>query len=141
MLSGAELPPVTTGAMTLAALRRRRLLVNYDALWFILLASAAVFEAMLVFDGRYRDAPMAVFLVPVVASVLWIWTRDKPRALGWEEILAANALALLAIVDAIMEGAKNLDFVTWNVAAVVLAAPVIMAQEGKRAIGKVNKRA
>ena len=59
--------------------------MNYDALWFIFLASAAVFEAMLVFDGRYRDAPMAVFLVPVIASVLRIWTRDRPRAMGWEE--------------------------------------------------------
>ena len=122
--------------MTLAALRRGRPLVNYDSLWFIFLASAAVFEAMLVFDGRYRDAPMAVFLVPVIASVLRIWTRDKPRAMGWEELLAGNALALLAIIDAVIEGANNLDFVTWNVAALVMAAPVLMAQEGKRAVGK-----
>ena len=141
VLSGAELPPVTTGAMTLAALRRGRLRVNYDSLWFIFLASAAVFEAMLVFDGRYRDAPMAVFLVPVIASVLRIWTRDRPKSMGWEELLAGNALALLAIIDAVIEGANNLDFVTWNVAALVMAAPVLMAQEGKRAVGKVKKRA
>ena len=127
--------------MTLAALRRGRLAVNYDALWFIFLASAAVFEAMLVFDGRYRDAPMAVFIVPVIAAVLRIWTKDRPKAMGWEEILAANALALLAIVDAVIEGANNLDFVTWNVAALVMAAPVLMAQEGKRAVRKVKKRA
>jgi exo-beta-1,3-glucanase (GH17 family) len=140
VLSGATLPPVTTGAMSLAALRRGRLLVNYDSLWFIFLASAAVFEAMLVFDGRYRDAPMAVFLVPVIASVLRLWTKDRPKAMGWEEIIAGNALALLAIIDAVIEGPNNPDFVTWNVAALVMAAPVLMAQEGKRGVRKAKRR-
>jgi exo-beta-1,3-glucanase (GH17 family) len=132
VFSGGALPPVTTGAQTLRALRRGRLLLRYDALWFIFLASAAIFEAMLVFDGRYRDAPMAVFIIPVIASVLRFWTKDRPRAMGWEEILAGNALALLAVVDVVIEGGANLDFVTWNVAALVMAAPVVMAQEGKR---------
>jgi exo-beta-1,3-glucanase (GH17 family) len=138
VLSGAPLPEVTTGAMTLAALRRGRLLMNYDSLWFIFLASAGIFEAMLVFDGRYRDAPMPVFIIPVIAAVLRFWTRDRPKAMGWEELLAGNALALLAIVDAVIEGPDNLDFVTWNVAALVLAAPVLMAQEAKRGVRKVK---
>jgi hypothetical protein len=140
VLSGAKLPEVTSGAMVLAALRRGRLLMNYDALWFVFLASAAVFEAMLVLDGRYRDAPMAVFIVPVIAAVLRIWTKDRPRAMGWEELLAANALALLSIADAIMEGSGNLDFVVWNIAALVMAGPVLMAQEGKTRVRKVPKR-
>ncbi len=73
VLTGAPLPPVTTGAMTLAALRRGRLLMNYDSLWFIFLASAAIFQAMLVFDGRYRECadggvyhPRDRFGVPVL---------------------------------------------------------------------------
>ncbi len=140
ILSGEKLAPVTSGAMVLAALRRGRLLLNYDALWFVFLAGAAVFEAMLVFDGRYRDASMPVFIVPVIAAVLRIWTKDKPQAMGWEEILAANALALLAIADAIMEGSGNLDFVVWNVAALVMAGPVILAQEAKRGVRRVPRR-
>ncbi|MDE8344964.1 MAG: glycoside hydrolase [Acidocella sp.] len=132
MLAGAALPPVVSGAATLRALRRGRLLINYDSLGFMFLAGAAVFEAMLVFDGRYRDAPMPVFIIPVIGAVFRFWTKDKPVSLGWEEILAANALAVLSIADAIIEGPKNLDFVTWGVAALVLAAPVVMAQEGKR---------
>ena len=139
VLSGAPLPVVTTGAMTLAALRRGRLLMNYDSLWFIFLASAAIFQAMLVFDGRYRDAPMAVFIIPVIASVFRFWTKDKPKMMGWEEIVAGNALAILSIASAVMEGGANLDFVKWNVAALVLAAPVLMAQEGKRGVRKPKK--
>jgi exo-beta-1,3-glucanase (GH17 family) len=139
VLSGAALPAHTSGAATLAALRRGRLLLNYDSLWFIFLASAAVFEALLVFDGRYRDAPMPVFIVPVIASVFRFWTKDKVTGLGWEEMLAGNALALLAIADAVIEGGLNLDFVTWNIAALVMAAPVVVAQEGKRGGRRVKR--
>jgi exo-beta-1,3-glucanase (GH17 family) len=129
MLAGESPPPVTTGAATLAALRRGRLIFNYDALGFLFLASAAVFQAMLVFDGRYRDAPMPVFIVPVIAAVLRVWTKDRPQGLSWEEILAANALAIGALASAVIEGSGNLDFLTWNVAAIVLAGPILLAQD------------
>jgi exo-beta-1,3-glucanase (GH17 family) len=125
MLSGAALPPP----------RRGRLTFTYDSLGFIFLASAAIFQVMLVFDGRYRDAPLPAFMIPVIAAVFRFWTKDRPQALGWEDFCAADALALLAITDAAMEGAKNLDFLTWNVAALMLAAPVIMAQ-----LGQVRRR-
>jgi exo-beta-1,3-glucanase (GH17 family) len=130
-LAGEKFPPKISAAATLAALRRGRLLFNYDSLWFIFLASAAIFQMMLVFDPRYRDAPMPVFIVPVVAAVFRFWTKDKAGPLGWEDILAANVLAVGAIASAILEGGLNLDFVTWNFAALILAAPVIIAQEAK----------
>jgi exo-beta-1,3-glucanase (GH17 family) len=138
LLRGEALPPVTTGAMTIAALRRFRLPMNYDALGFVFLASAAIFEAMLVFDGRYRDAPMPVFIIPVIAAIFRFWTKDRPSQLGWEEILAANALAILALVDIALEGPDNLDFITWNVAALVMAAPIIIAQPTRP--GAVRRR-
>jgi hypothetical protein len=131
LLAGEKLGPRVTGAETLAALRRGRVLFNYDSLWFLFLASAAVFQMMLVFDGRYRDAPMAVFIVPVIAAVFRFWTKDRLANLRWEEILAGYLLALGALADAILEGPDNLDFVTWNVAALVMAAPVLFAQEKK----------
>lgn len=120
-------PPGFTrgGAQTLAGLRRLRFGFDYGALWFLFLLSASVFQALLVFDGRYRDAPMAVFIVPVMASVLRLWTKDWP-ALGWEEGLCGVVLAGLAIVDLVIEGPENLDFIMWNVAALVLAAPVLL---------------
>jgi exo-beta-1,3-glucanase (GH17 family) len=140
MLRKAVLPPPTTGAATLAALRRGRLIMNYDALSFLFLASAAVFEALLVFDGRYRDAPMPVFIIPVIAAVFRFWTKDLPKQKNWEEILAACALAVLALADLLIEGEANLDFLTWNMAAILLAGPVIYGMEGKRGVRKVKKK-
>jgi exo-beta-1,3-glucanase (GH17 family) len=138
-LSGFIMPPAITAATTLAALRRGKLLLNYDSLWFIFLASAAIFQMMLIFDGRYRDAPMAVFIIPVMAAVLRFWTKDKILKPAWEDILAANTLAIGAIASSLIEGQANLDFITWNLAALVLAAPVIIAQEAKRSPGRSKK--
>jgi hypothetical protein len=30
-----------------------------------------------------------------------------------------------------MEGSANLDFITWNIAALIIAAPIVIAQERK----------
>jgi hypothetical protein len=133
LLAGESVGPHVSAAETLAALRRCRILFNYDSLWFLFLAGAAVFQVMLVIDGRYRDAPMAVFIVPVIAAVLRFWTKDRPQNLQWEDMLAANVLAVGALADGVIEGQANLDFVTWSVAALVLAAPVVLAQEKKGA--------
>jgi exo-beta-1,3-glucanase (GH17 family) len=108
-----------------------------NTLEFLFLAAAAIVQALLVFDGRTRDTPLPAFIIPVIAAVLRFWTRDRPQALGWKEFCAASALALLAIADLVMEGAKNLDFVTWNLAALVLAAPSL---EAKGRLLFVNKK-
>lgn len=137
--SGKIMPPPITAAATLAALRRGKLLMNYHALSFIFLISAAIFQMMLVFDPRYRDAPMPVFIIPVIGAVFRFWTKDKFIKPAWEDMLAANTLAVGAIASAIMEGQANLDFITWSVAALVLAAPIIIAQEGKRGQRRVSR--
>jgi exo-beta-1,3-glucanase (GH17 family) len=132
IFAGKPLPPYTSAAATLAALRRGKLLLNYDSLWFIFLISAAIFQMLLVFDARYRDAPMPVFIIPVIAAIFRFWTKDKPHSLGWEDILAANVLAVGALASAIIEGPNNLDFITWTVAALILAAPVLMVQDKQK---------
>jgi exo-beta-1,3-glucanase (GH17 family) len=132
ILSRRPLPAPTSAAQALAAWRRGKPLWNYHALTFLFLASAAVFEALLVFDGRYREAPTAVFIIPVLAAVLRLWTRDKPTALGWEDIIAANALALLALINAVQESAQNLEFLIWNIAALIIAAPVVLGAQKRK---------
>jgi uncharacterized membrane protein len=102
----------------------------------LFLAGAAAFETMLVFDGRYRDAPMPVFIIPVIAAVFRFWTKDRPQKLQWEDLLAANVLAVGALVDGVMEGQANLDFVTWSFAALVLAAPVIVVSNQSSVVRK-----
>ncbi|MDR3520636.1 MAG: glycoside hydrolase [Acidocella sp.] len=140
ILAGEMLPPRVSAGATLAALRRGRLLFNYDSFSFLFLISAMIFQMMLVFDGRYREAPMAVFIIPVLGALFRFWTKDRPKNLTWEDILSANTLALAAIVSAVMEGANNLDFITWNMAALLMAAPIILATEGKRGVRKVKRR-
>jgi hypothetical protein len=125
VLAGQALPLPITGAEVLAGLRRFRLRLSYDSLWFIFLFSAAIFQALLVFDGRYRDAPTPVFIIPVMAAVLRFWCKDQPRRLGWEEIAAALTLAGLALADMAIEGPRNLPFMIWNIEALILAAPVL----------------
>lgn len=131
VLAGRTLPPVTTGATVLGSLRRFRLPLNYDSLWFVFMLSAAVLQVMLVFDGRYRDAPMPVFIVPVLAAVLRLWSKDKPQAMGWEELLAGFTLAAFALYSLFIEGPSNLEFIIWNTAALAFAAPVVLTAEGK----------
>lgn len=116
------------GATILARLRRFKFAFNYDSLWFLFLVSAAIFEALLVFDGRYRQAPIAVFIVAVMASAFRLGMRDFPAA-GWEEKGAGLALAGLAVVDMFIEGPLNLEFLVWNCAALLLAAPAVLARK------------
>jgi exo-beta-1,3-glucanase (GH17 family) len=139
-LAREPLPPAMTGAAVLASLRRYRLPLTYDALWFVFLVSAAIFAAVLVFNGRYLDAPTPAFIIPIIAAVLRFWTKDKPQQMGWEELLASFALAILAIGDLLIEGSSNLDFVIWNVGALVMAATGILAAEGKRGTKKARRK-
>jgi exo-beta-1,3-glucanase (GH17 family) len=139
VFAGTPLPPVMTGAAVLASLRRFRVPLNYDGLWFIFLASAAVYQALLVLNGRYLDAPTAVFIIPVIAAVLRLWTKDRPKQMGWEELLPSFALGLLALVSMMTEGSQNLDFVVWSVGALALAAPCVLAAESKRGVRKRKK--
>lgn len=124
-LSGRAPAQRLSGAVILMRLRRGRFSFNPESIWFLFLVSAAVFEALLVFDGRYRQAPMPVFIVAVMASVLRLWTKDFP-VFGWEERGAGLALVALALVDMVMEGPQNLEFIVWNLAAMILALPALM---------------
>jgi exo-beta-1,3-glucanase (GH17 family) len=139
ILNNRALPAPTSAAQTLAAWRRLRPLWTYHALTFLFLASAAVFEALLVFDGRYREAPIVVFIIPTLAAVLALWTHDKPALLAWEDILAANTLALLALINAVQETPQNLEFLIWTIAALIIAAPVVLAMQGKRGLAGRHK--
>jgi exo-beta-1,3-glucanase (GH17 family) len=140
IFAGETLPAHTPAAATFAALRRGRLLLNYDSLWTLFLTSAAIFQSLLVVDPRYRDAPMPVFIIPVIAALIRFWTKDKPLPLAWEDLLAANVLAVGALISTVMEGGNNLDFVTWNIAALILAAPVVIIQDSKKPGVKRRKR-
>lgn len=124
LLSGQTPRQHVSGAVVLARLRRLRFAFCYDSVWFLFLVSAAIFEALLVFDGRYRDAPLAVFIIAVIASILRLWTKDLPTP-GWEEKLTGWSLLGLAVMDIAMERPENIEFLIWNLTAIILALPAL----------------
>lgn len=97
-----------------------------DDLSFVFLWTAAVMQALLVCDPRYRDFPLPVFAVPVVAVAARAALGDLPASGGGrEELLAGLALALGAAWSLAIEGVLNHQALIWNAAALVLAAPAL----------------
>jgi glucan 1,3-beta-glucosidase len=82
---------------------------SYDArarrlggLRFAFLFGAALVCLLLVFDGRYRDFPVALYSVPTVGLTLLAWMDPHQRA-DLEEILLAGWIALAGPWIAIAE--------------------------------------
>ncbi len=93
---------------------------------FLFVWTAAVLAVLLVVDPRYRDFPLPVFAVPLVAAVARLAGGDRARG-GREEFVAGGVLALAAIASAVLEGAANLQSLAWSGAALVLAAPLLLS--------------
>ena len=111
------------GRAPIAAWRRGA----FDHLWFLFLVSAAVMQAMLALDPRYRDAPFAVLAVPVAAAAWRLLALDLPVCRDWRDWLPSAALAGFALFSAGRAGPLNSEFLVWNAVALVLAAPGLAA--------------
>lgn len=97
----------------------------FDHLWFLFLITATIMQMMLVFDPRYRDAPFAVFAVPVVIAAIRLISSDDPALRDWRDALPSAALALGAVASAIIAGWLNTEFIIWSGCALLLAAPAL----------------
>ena len=136
VLAGAAAPTSRTGAQASEAVRsllRLRPAVPRDTagwlddLSFLFLWTAAVLQLLLLFDPRYRDFPLPVFAVPLLAVLARAALRDLPRhGGGREELFAGGTLALAALASAVMEGRLNAASLVWNAVALVLAAPALV---------------
>ncbi len=129
-------PAAATGADTIALLRgamarrfdpRAATAFRFDHLWFGFLFTAAIVQAFLVFDPRYRDAPFAIFAVPVVVALWRLAARDLPRVQTWRDWLPSAVIAAGAVASAIISGPLNTEFLAWNGLALLLAAPTFIA--------------
>jgi hypothetical protein len=96
-------------------------------LCFVFVWAAAVLQMLLLIDPRYRDFPLPMFAVPLLATAARILSGDPPRGGGREELLAGGVLALGAIAGAVIEGAANLQSLAWTAAALVLALPYLLS--------------
>ncbi len=99
--------------------------VPFDDLVFLFAWTAGVMQLLLLFDQRYRDFPLPVFAVPLVAVAARALLDDLPRGGGRHEAWLGGTLALAAVASAVNEGPENLQSLTWNVAALLLAAPLL----------------
>jgi hypothetical protein len=136
VLRACPLPPHRTGAdatkfvLALFRLCLPRLPLRawlLDDLSFVFIWTAAVMQLLLLFDPRYRDFPLPVFIVPLIATLTRALLGDILRGGGREELWAGGILAVVAVASAINEGPLNLQSLTWNAAALVLAVPVLVS--------------
>ncbi|MGC9271072.1 glycoside hydrolase [Acidiphilium sp.] len=123
--------PAASGADTIALLRGRVRLWSaprrgFDHVWFLFLFTAAIIQAFLVFDPRYRDAPFAVFAVPVVVAAWRLATRDWPSVQSWRDWLPSVLIAAGAVASVVISGLLNTEFLVWNGCAISLAAPALI---------------
>jgi hypothetical protein len=90
------------------------------------LATALYLQYLLLVDPRYRDFPTPGFAVPLVAAA-WRLLGREPVTADWLETLAAAALVGTAIAGAGQEGLANRQSLVWCAAALLLAAPPLLA--------------
>ena len=111
LLTRLHLPPVASA---------------FEDLLFLFLWAAAIMQLLLVFDPRYREFPLSTFAVPLAVTILRLVTRDSQARPGALDILTATTLAAGALASAIQEGPLNTQSITWNLAALLLAAPTLI---------------
>lgn len=135
LLVGRMPPPPRNGAQATAAVRallRLRPAAGwrtglFDDLGFVFLWAAAVLQLLLLVDPRYRDFPLPVFAVPLVAIAARGLLGDLPRSGGGrEEAVAGGVLVAAALASLVQEGPLNRQALAWTAAALVLALPAVL---------------
>ena len=93
-------------------------------LQLIAVGAALATSLGLVFDSRYRDFPVAAFIVPAVGFLIAaaVARRDSVSA-GAEERWLAILLAVAGIAIAVNEGPHNHQALAWTALCLFLALP------------------
>jgi exo-beta-1,3-glucanase (GH17 family) len=93
------------------------------------LFALAYYDLLLVFDGRYRDFPLGLFLLPCVGYALAAGLADpRKRALPrLEERFLAACLPLFGVIVLVQETGLNPVAWLWLALNLLLAAPVLLA--------------
>jgi len=130
-----------TGAQTTEAVRALLLRGKipelrgcFEDLSFLFAWTAAVMQMLLLFDPRYREFPLSTFAVPLLVTAGRLLIGDLPRHNGGrEELVVGLALVVGAVGSAIQEGPLNTQSLTWNAAALLLAAgPLLRFTQGRQ---------
>jgi glucan 1,3-beta-glucosidase len=92
---------------------------------FALLFGAAFIALGLAFDPRYRDFPLAAFVVPTAGFAALAWLSEpaaRTASAGREERVLAAVLAACAPVIVWRETPANVDALAWVALCLLLAA-------------------
>ncbi|MCU0837574.1 MAG: hypothetical protein MUE49_02485 [Rhodospirillales bacterium] len=124
-MAGRQLPQVSSvAAFALGAVR------------LITLIAVAATTLALLFDPRYRDFPVAAFLVPALAFLLLAVLRPAPAGDdAREDVLLAGVLAIGGIALIVREGIDNIQAVAFSGIAVALAIAVGLDQRARWSAG------
>ena len=97
------------------------------------LFALAYYGLLLVFDGRYRDFPLGLFLLPCVGYALVGWLADGQRAMpSLEQRFLAAWLPLLGIIVLVQEAGLNPVAWSWLGLNLLLAWPVLLEWRAAR---------
>lgn len=141
-LNGRLPAAARTGAETTRALRAllRGNAPPPAAAWladtqFLFLWTASTLEALLLFDGRYREFPVSSFAVPLIVAACATPACRRPRHATREDIALTLLLPLAALASAIQEGPLNTQCLTWTACTLLLTAPqaLRLLPRGRRA--------
>jgi glucan 1,3-beta-glucosidase len=136
---GAGPRPVAVEAL-LAAVRRLRPppaprpAAVLGGLRLVVAVAAAATTLTLVFDGRYRDFPVAAYGAAAGAFAVLAWTQRRVHLPGdgREERLLGALLAVGGVAVVIGEGVRNAQALAWAATALTLAGPLLLERHEDR---------
>jgi exo-beta-1,3-glucanase (GH17 family) len=98
------------------------------------LFALAFYGLLLAFDGRYRDFPLGLFLLPCAGFALlgWLTDRRERRKPSLEECFLAAWLPLLAAAVLVQENGLTPVAWLWLGMNLLLAVPVLIEWRGTR---------
>lgn len=133
-LSGADLigrksaTPLLTRAINIGPIDAAA-----EDLGFLFLWTAALLQGLLAYDPRYRDFPLPTFAVPLTVAVFRLALGPRGGPIGREDRLVMAVLLGGALVSAVQEGPRNLQSLTWNMAAIIMVIERWINRRGQRA--------
>ncbi|UGB38310.1 glycoside hydrolase family 17 [Frateuria soli] len=91
------------------------------------LFAMAWYDLLLVVDGRYRDFPLGLFVLPCAGWALAAWLDPRPPRPPLEHRLLAVLLPALGTLVVVQEAGLNLTAWLWLGLNLALAVPVLAA--------------
>lgn len=133
-------PPALHGVASLRALQNPAGLAlrrgqQLSDLFFVFLCAAAIDQALLACDSRYRDFPFGAFAVPLVLAAWRLARGAGGLTPDPAERLVGAALLVFALISQAVEGRLNHQAMLWNACALVLAASCLLRPASARARG------